>query len=42
MRSMRQKARQVTDKMLICAMLDQMDTIYVGMHDEPAPLCCAA
>ena len=37
MRSMRQKARQVTDKALICAMMDQMDTIYVGMYDDPAP-----
>ena len=37
MRAMRQKARQVTDQAIICAMLDQMDTIYVGMHDEPAP-----
>lgn len=34
---MRQKARQVTDRAIICAMLDQMDTICVGMHDEPAP-----
>jgi len=37
MREMRQKARQVKDREIICAMLDQMDTIYVGMHDEPAP-----
>ncbi|MBQ8616917.1 MAG: pyridoxamine 5'-phosphate oxidase family protein [Clostridia bacterium] len=37
MREMRQKARQVKDRAIICAMLDQMDTIYVGMHDEPAP-----
>lgn len=37
MKPMRQKARQVKDRTIICAMLDQMDTIYVGMHDEPAP-----
>ena len=37
MKAMRQKARQVTDRAIICAMLDQMDTIYVGIHDEPAP-----
>lgn len=37
MREMRQKARQVKDRAIICAMLDRMDTIYVGMHDEPAP-----
>ena len=34
---MRQKKRQVTDKATICAMLDEMDTIYLGMHDEPFP-----
>ncbi|MBQ7825221.1 MAG: pyridoxamine 5'-phosphate oxidase family protein [Clostridia bacterium] len=37
MRKMRQKARQVSDRAIICAMLDQMDTIYVGMHDGPYP-----
>ena len=37
MRKMRQKARQVSDRAIICAMLDQMDTMYVGMHDEPYP-----
>ena len=37
MKAMRQRARQVTDRAIICAMLDQMDTIHVGMHDEPAP-----
>ena len=37
MTSMRQKARQVMDRAVICAMLDRMDTICVGMHDEPAP-----
>ena len=34
---MRQKARQVTDRSVICSMLDGMDTIYVGISDEPAP-----
>jgi len=34
---MRQAARQVTERAVICAMLDQMDTIYVGISDEPAP-----
>lgn len=37
MRPMRQKARQVADRAIICAMLDQMDTMYLGIHDEPAP-----
>ena len=37
MKAMRQKARQVTDRGIICAMLDQMEIIHVGMHDEPAP-----
>lgn len=36
-RPMRQKARQVTDRALICAMLDEMDTMFLGIHDEPAP-----
>lgn len=36
-REMRQQARQVRDRAIICAMLDEMDTIYIGMHDEPAP-----
>lgn len=36
-RPMRQRARQVTDPALICAMLDGMETIFIGMHDEPAP-----
>lgn len=35
--NMRLQAREVTDRALICAMLDDMDTIFVGMHDEPAP-----
>ncbi|MBP3655765.1 MAG: pyridoxamine 5'-phosphate oxidase family protein [Clostridia bacterium] len=34
---MRQRARQVMDRDVICAMLDMMDTIHVGIHDEPAP-----
>lgn len=37
MKGMRQRARQVTDHAVICAMLDQMEIIHVGMHDEPAP-----
>lgn len=36
-RTMRQSARQVTDRAVIRAMLDGMDTIFVGIHDEPAP-----
>ena len=36
-RAMRQSRRQVMDPELICAMLDQMDTICVGIHDDPAP-----
>lgn len=35
--AMRQHARQVHDKAIICAMLDLMDTIYLGIPDEPAP-----
>lgn len=34
---MRQKKREVTDRAIICAMLDQMDVLYLGIHDEPAP-----
>ncbi len=34
---MRQQKRQVTDKAMICAMLDEMDTINLGMYDEPFP-----
>ena len=34
---MRQQKRQVTDKATICAMLDEMDTINLGMYDEPFP-----
>lgn len=34
---MRQSKRQVTDKAVIMAMLDQMDTIYLGIQDEPWP-----
>ena len=36
-RPMRQRTRQVTDRAIICAMLDGMETIFIGMHDEPAP-----
>lgn len=36
-RPMRQKKREVTDQTIICAMLDQMDTLHLGIHDEPAP-----
>lgn len=36
-KAMRQQKREVTDRRIICAMLDKMDTIYVGMHSEPAP-----
>lgn len=36
-RQMRQKGREVADRAIIRAMLDEMDTIYVGMRDEPAP-----
>lgn len=36
-RPMRQRARQVTDRALICAMLDGMETMFIGIHDEPAP-----
>lgn len=37
MHPMRQRARQVTDRAIICEMLNQMDTIHLGIHDEPAP-----
>lgn len=36
-RPMRQKKRAVTDPTIIRAMLDQMDTLHLGIHDEPAP-----
>ena len=35
--AMRQKARQVTDKAIICAMLDGMDVLFLSMNDGPAP-----
>lgn len=35
--AMRQRRRQVTDKAIICAMLDEMDVLYLGMNDGPAP-----
>ena len=34
---MRQKTREVKDRKIICAMLDAMEIIHLGMHDEPAP-----
>lgn len=34
---MRQSKRQVRDKAIIMAMLDGMDTMYLGIHDEPWP-----
>ena len=37
---MRQQKRQVTDKATICAMLDEMDTINLGMYD--VSVCRAA
>ena len=36
-RPMRQRARQVTDRALICAMLDEMDVLYLGMNDGEFP-----
>lgn len=36
-RPMRQRARQVTDKAVLCAMLDQMEVLFLGIQDEPAP-----
>ena len=36
-RPMRQKAREITDRAVLCAMLDGMDTLFLGIHDEPAP-----
>ena len=36
-RPMRQHRRRVTDWPIICAMLDRMDTMYLGMNDGPAP-----
>lgn len=35
--AMRQQRRQVTDRAIICAMLDSMDVMYLGMNDGPAP-----
>ena len=37
MHPMRQRTRQVTDRAILCEMLNQMDTIHLGIHDEPAP-----
>ncbi len=36
-RDMRQKRREVTDPAIICAMLDRMEILYLGMNDGPAP-----
>lgn len=36
-RPMRQKAREITDRAVLCAMLDGMDTLFLGINDEPAP-----
>ena len=37
MPEMRQRARQVTDRKIICAMLDGMDVMFLGMNDGDAP-----
>ena len=34
---MRQSARQVTDRAIIRAMLDGLEVMHIGIHDEPAP-----
>lgn len=34
---MRQRRREVTDPAIICAMLDQMEILYLGMNDDGAP-----
>jgi len=36
-REMRQKRREITDPAIICAMLDRMEILYLGMNDGPAP-----
>lgn len=36
-RPMRQSARQVTDRAIIRAMLDEIEVMHIGIHDEPAP-----
>ena len=36
-REMRQRRREVTDPAIICAMLDRMEILYLGMNDGPAP-----
>lgn len=36
-RPMRQHKRQVKDRAVICAMLDRMEILYLGMNDGPAP-----
>ena len=35
--TMRQAKRQVHDKAIICAMLDRMEILYLGMNDGDAP-----
>ena len=34
---MRQKNREIKEKAIICAMLDSMEILYLGMNDGPAP-----
>ena len=36
-RTMRQRNREITDPAIICAMLDRMEIMYLGMNDGPAP-----
>ena len=36
-RTMRQSRREITDPAIICAMLDRMEILYLGMNDGPAP-----
>lgn len=36
-RAMRQKNREIKEKAMICAMLDSMEILYLGMSDGPAP-----
>ncbi len=36
-KNMRQKRREVTDRAIICAMLDGMEVLYLGMNDGGAP-----
>lgn len=34
---MRQAGRAVSDRAIICAMLDRMEILHLGIHNEPAP-----